>query len=188
MGNSYITHNARRLCGRKIEHPNSSGTGLLVYNSDTKKHTYLNAAQAMAGIIKEVVFPVNDNTNTYKYYRITRIGGSGAAQFSFRVPIDFIELVDLKCIFTPINVGALGSNKNIDLYSNYGKLEEAITQHSEADIVSVYDLGDAVDVWKSMDISHIFSELSAGDFCGFHWKNKFIGGAIQVHSIVLTYV
>ncbi len=131
-----------------------------------------------------VYFLPHTNSNEQQF-RTRSISGTGSWNFTFVIPPDFSSLVALNVIMSP-TAGAAGSGKDVDLTSSYGGIGEINNTHSETDTTSTYDFGSA-SVFKAIDVSSVFSSLSAGDICGLNWDNNGVGGAIDVYAIQLTY-
>ena len=114
------------------------------------------------------------------------IAGTGAHRFDFCVPDDFVSLVSIELIVA-YAVGAVGSGKDIDLYSDYGAVGQSTVQHSESDTTSTYTLS-GPDTWQAFDISGVFNSLSAGDHCGLLLDHKSIGGSAFYLGVKMVYL
>jgi hypothetical protein len=118
-------------------------------------------------------------------HRIRTIGASANFNLEFAVPNDFNALVSIEVIISPTGGGG-GSGKDLDLSSSYGNIGETTNFHSETDTTSTYDFGTAGE-FKAIDVSSVFSLLSANDICGLNWDNNSVGGTINIYAIKLIY-
>ena len=135
---------------------------------------------------KKEYFFLADYDANFLTYRVKSLGGSGTQRFTFAVPDDFVSLNYVKLIGS-ISAGAAGSGKNIDLSSNYGKDGENDNQHAETNTTITYDFTGLSGKKAGIDVSSVFSSLSAGDVCGLQIDHNAIGGTINYYSIELDY-
>lgn len=118
-------------------------------------------------------------------HRIRTVGASANFNFEFAIPSDFTTLVSIEVIMAP-TAGAAGAGKDVDLSSSYGNPGELTNFHSETDTASTYNFGTA-STFTAIDVSVVFSSLSANDICGLNWDNMGVGGTINIYSIKLVY-
>jgi len=118
-------------------------------------------------------------------HRVRTLSTNGSFNFEFAVPNDFGTLVSLEMIITP-SAGAAGAGKDVDLSSSYGNPGELANFHSETDNTTTYNFGVAA-TFAAIDISSVFSVLSANDICGLNWDNNAVGGSIDIYCIKLVY-
>lgn len=163
----------------------NSGVGLVLKSHATEGIILVNA-RPVSLKRKEYLFLVDYDTN-YLTYRVKSVGGSGTQRFTFAVPDDFVSLNYVKLIGS-ISAGAAGSDKNIDLSSNYGKSGENDNQHAETNTTILYDFTGLSGKIADVDVSSVFSSLSAGDICGLQIDHNAIGGTINYFSIELDYI
>ena len=136
---------------------------------------------------KTVFFPANLQSGTDQgSHRIVSQKKNEEITYGFSVPEDFGELVSLEMIGIP-SVGAAASGQNIDLFSDYGGIGEAITEHSEAEIATAYDFTGLSLKFATIDVSVVFVSLAAGDICGLTIDHQNIGGTIGYKGIKLVY-
>lgn len=159
-------------------------------NDSTVAGTYVsNALDTLKGALpptqKTVYISIEPNANLGNH-RVRSISGTGANNFEFFVPNDFSSLVSLDLICSPA-VGAAGPNKNIDLTSDYGTLTEIINIHTESDTTTLYDFTGLTNTFTTLDISTVFSNIAANDYCGINVDHNSIGGAINYYFIKITY-
>jgi len=135
---------------------------------------------------KCALFAIDTDTNLSGYgYRVQSIAATGAHNFGFCVPTDFVSLASLEMVVA-WESGAVGAAKDIDLYSDYGAEGEAINKNSESDTTSTYTLAGPL-TWEALDISSVFSAIAAGDKCGIKIDHKGIGGAGRYFAIKMVY-
>lgn len=120
-------------------------------------------------------------------YRTRNIGASGNFEFNFAIPDDFSSLVSIGLIGWSTSAGGAGAGKNVDLTSSYGGLGENFAQHSETDLTSTYDFGTEDDKFE-LDLSSVFSSLSATDTCTVNVSHDGVGGIITYIFIKLVYL
>lgn len=116
-------------------------------------------------------------------FRVRAQGNTGTFRYTFNVPPDFDSLVSLELIAIPQFTSVAS---NIDLFSDYGALGELFTTHSEADTTSTFPF--TLDTLTAVDISSVFSSLSAGDFCGMFFDHKAVGGTVDYLGIKMVYI
>ncbi len=150
----------------------------------TEKGTFAQIKTFVNAVSKSVFFAADYSANLFDY-RVRAIGGAGTFRFSFHIPSDFQSLNSLQLIGAP-TAGAAGAGKDIDLTSSYGAIGENAANHSESDLGTLYNTG-TTDVWFGIDLSVVFSTLSASDFCGVMADHNSIGGSINYVGIVLNY-
>lgn len=100
------------------------------------------------------------NTNLGDY-ALRNVADNQDTFFSFMAHFDLGSLVSLDLTVATQNAF---TDKVIKFYSDYGAIGESPTQHSESDVTHQYT-APAVK-WCALDISMVFSELSADDVCG----------------------
>lgn len=128
-----------------------------------------------------------DHDSNLGTHRVQNIGTAANFNLEFTTPPDFLSLISLDVIGVPNSAGAAGTGKDIDLNSNYGTLGEVYNQHSESDTTSTYDTG-TVDQFFALDLSSVFTNLSANDQCGVNINHNIIGGTISYFEIRLHYI
>lgn len=88
-------------------------------------------------------------------------GVSFSGNFSFAIPDDFGSIITIEAVVTATGADALAAD--IDLASDYAKIDEPTGTHSEVDTTSPDILQD---VWSRVDLAGVFTDLEAGDYCG----------------------
>jgi hypothetical protein len=108
---------------------------------------------------------INRGTGTWAqlgniaYYEL---GSTQFAKITGFIPWDFGTLVSIEVVCL---ISAADANTDIDLAADYGGDGEAYTTHSESDAASTYALAGG-SAYNDVDISSVFSALSAGDYFG----------------------
>lgn len=131
------------------------------------------------------LYPAETNAN-YNNYRIRSLGSNGSFRFNFVVPANFTTLASLQLVGAPIG-SAAGAGKDIDLFSNYANENESVIQHSESDTSILYDFTGNADQWVHIDISSVFSNLTALDKAGVFVNHMGIGGSINYIGVLIIY-
>jgi len=145
----------------------------------------LNVSGNLTGITKEVFYSVETSGNIGTF-RTRSVGATGNQNFNVVVPDDFVSLVSVEAIVIVSGAGAPGAGKDIDLNSNCGNVGEAYNANSESDTTSTYTIPAQNVVWE-MNVSSVFSGISAGDYCGINIDHNGIGGSIDYLGIKLRY-
>jgi len=145
----------------------------------------VNVSGNITGIIKEIFYPFETSGNTGNF-RTRSIGATGNFNLDVIIPDDFVSLVSIEAVGIVSGAGTPGTDKDIDLTSNCVGVAELYTSNSVSDTTSVYTISAQDTVWE-MDISSIFSSISAGDYCGVNIDHKSIGGSINYLGIKLRY-
>lgn len=133
----------------------------------------------------EVFYEV-DHDGNLSVYRVQNVAATGSWNFTWRVPFDFDKLVALHCIFIAGN-NAEGTGKDIDLESMYHHTGEVLNIHNEVDTTSTYTLP-GLGVGGLLDVSSVYSSLSADDECGLNVDHNSIGGSLHYIGIILRYL
>ena len=132
---------------------------------------------------KEKIFEIQNNSASMGCYSGLSISGSGVIRISFIVPFDFCTLLELKaCGITQLG----GSEKSIELYSQYGGVGEQYNATEEENLTETFDLGNAND-FVEIDVSSVFSNVIAGDRCGVRLEHQTIGGWIIYTHLRMKY-
>lgn len=144
--------------------------------------------QKSAGAAAKSAFYRAEANSNYNNYRTRSVGTGGNHRFTFDVPDDFATLVYLWLVGAPTG-GAAGAAKDIDLASNYGRINqgESVIFNQETDTASTYDFSGLADTWVGIDISGVFSSLVAGHSCGVLVDHNGIGGSIEYRGIRIGY-
>jgi len=119
-------------------------------------------------------------------FRVKNIAANAESRFTFRIPNDFFSLIKLVITGNP-TAGAAGAGKNIDLFSDYATIGEPFNQNSESDTTTTYDFTGNTDQFIEIDLSVVFSSISAGDRCGLLLDHNAIGGIIRYLEIEIVY-
>lgn len=123
-----------------------------------------------------------DASSNHGAYRGRSITSSGDHNFTFVVPAEFDALISIELYGIP---ESSFTSQDIDLDSNYGGLGENYQTHVEADHTGTYS--GVINSGFSLDLSSVFSALSAGDRCGVLVDHNVIGDTINYLMIVLNY-
>lgn len=131
----------------------------------------------------EMFFMGNGGGTPYGDYNTTQLwAGGGDEQFTFSIPSDFSSLVSLHAILIP---GATDGTWDIDLDSDYGAIGEQYDNHSQADNATTYAL--TLGQLYALDLSPVFTNIAAGDFCGVTITNNDGSDDLYVIGIRLIY-
>lgn len=178
-GNEVTASDARDHLDNLTKHReiNDSGIGVTDLWSADKIITQLNTKKS-----KEIFFKTDQDSN-YGNYRVQGLVGGGTQRFTFRIPSDFNSVTSLTLIFAPTNTIAGG--QTCDLDSDYGAVGENYAIHSES--VAGFPISGNANEWTELDISSVFTSLSAGDLAGFELDLNSIGTSINILGILLKY-
>lgn len=110
------------------------------------------------------------------------VSSSGAHQFTWFVPHDYTSTIAIEMIAIPDGTNATA---DIDLSSDYGAAGEAFNNHSETNTSITYNL--VLDNLTSMDVSSVYSSLSASDYCGIEMDHNGIGFSNMYIGLRLRY-
>lgn len=139
--------------------------------------------------IKEVFFEVETASTAYKTnFRVRAVGTSGNFSFNFKVPFDFVSLIEITAQMF-VESGAVGTGKNIDLSSNYCAIGEVYSTHGQSDTVSTYNLGSVADGLAEISLASVFNSpgIGAGDICGVNITHSALGGSVNYVGLRLKY-
>jgi hypothetical protein len=130
-----------------------------------------------------MIFP--DSNANYGNRRVRSIAATGAYRLNFYVPKDFLGSITVKVIGYPTS-GAGGTGKDIDIIGEYTTgVGLSATQYTFSDTTSTYDLG-SDDTRTEIDITSLFTNLTARSEGGFLWDNNGIGGPFNIVGIEIT--
>ncbi len=131
------------------------------------------------------IFNVEFDSNTGNY-RTQGVLGSGAHRFTFAIPKDFDILVSIHLVGI-CSSSVAGAGKSVDLYSNYAAIGEAYNTHEESDTTTVHDFTGMTDKFIEIELTDLFSSVSACDICGVQVDHQSIGGSIYYTNLSLEY-
>jgi len=129
-----------------------------------------------------------DYSGNRGYFRIRSVAGTGANRWNFHIPSNFHEAEYIRAVVILDSSGAIGSGKDIDIYSEYGGIGEAYDVNSEADTTSTYDFSSysLFDI-AYIDLLPILTNIEANDKVGIYIDHKGIGGSIEYIAIEMRY-
>lgn len=131
---------------------------------------------------KSVFFPAGGNVDQSGDHSGIQLMANGDDFVEFRVPSDFTTLVSIVAVEIPVNTNAAA---DIDLDSDYGSPGEDAQTHSESDASLTFSV--TANEITALDVSSVFSSLSAGDLCGLHISNNAVTGGALLLGITLEY-
>ena len=108
--------------------------------------------------------------------------GGNSDNITFSAPADFSSLVSLGAILIP---GGNDAAWDIDIASDYGAVGQAYNTHSQADAATTYNL--TLNQLYELDLSGIYTNLAAGDYCGLTITNNDGTDDIYVIGVRLVY-
>lgn len=144
------------------------------------------ASAGMSGQLKEIFYPAAPST-TANNYPVRRLSTSNNYSFIFSIPPDFGALDSLYIVAASAAAAASGPNKNIDLFSSYGKLGESVTANTASNTTSLYTIPAAGEFF-SIDISYLYPNIEANDFAGIRLVQNSVGGNVDYFGVVLRYL
>lgn len=130
----------------------------------------------------QAVFFEPDFSNATGRYRTRNIGGTGLWNFNFAVPFNFVSVVKLVLRGFP---DASFTNQSIWLDSNYHGVGENYQTHVETDHTGLFS--GTQNQTLEIDLTPVFTSISAGDICGVTVDHKTIGATIKYFHIELRY-
>jgi len=114
-------------------------------------------------------------------FRTAFLTTSANLYFTFWVPSDFGELVDVGIILIP---EATNASANVDLTSDYALSGEAFNTNSESDTSITYSW--VADDIEFLSIASVFSSLEANHYCGVLWDQT-TAGSNDILGVLLIY-
>lgn len=160
-------------------------TSLTTITSITDKRPKIAMKGSAVADAASVFIPV-DWSGNFGDLRTRSAATNGSIRLTFRVPGDFGSLDNFYVVGVP-GSGVPGAGKDIDLFSDYGAIGEAFNQHDESDTTITFDLTGTLDEYTRLDVSSVFSSLSAEDFGGVLVDHNAIGGSIDYLGIEIHY-
>lgn len=148
----------------------------------TAGYALLNAAtNGIQNNTKQVFLNATDYVANSGDYRVRSVGATGTFRFTFSIPFDYTTLISVELIGFP---GANGTTQSFTLNSDYGAIGEQYNVNSESNsITKTFTNGELM----ALDLSSVFSALSANDFCGVQVTHNSIGTSIDYIGILLKY-
>lgn len=142
--------------------------------------------KAAVGGARSILIPVEPNNNL-SGHRNRSISGTGAFIFEFTAPFEMVgNPTEVSFISSPAT-GAAGPGKDIDLTLTYGNQTELITANVVSNTTNTYDLG-AVNTFTKLNVTFLFTGVTAGDTCGLEVDHNGIGGANFYYNILFKYI
>lgn len=183
-GNTASASDTKDAVTKKHEHSNKTELDLV---TDGDHDVRIDNPHGVSEATKEVFFQADYGSNEGNF-RTRAVGSTANFNFNFKVPHDFSSIDSLVICGIIVGAGAIGSGRDIDLFSEYGGANEAYNNHAESDTTSLFDFSSNVqfDIIQ-IDISSVFTNLSAGDYCGINVDHNGIGGTIEYLGICLKY-
>lgn len=117
-------------------------------------------------------------------FRARSQGSSGAFRYTFPIPDDFTALIDVALIGIPNGVVTAGT---VSLSGSHGAPGEPHNTHAEADVIDPTLIFTGANNIAEMDVSSVFSNLSAGDWCGLLVDHNGVGTTINYIQVRLRY-
>lgn len=127
--------------------------------------------------------PAGNPNTSLGDHNVRAITGVGNHRFIFTIPHDFASLISLALIAR----SAVTLSADIDITSDYGKEGEDYNNHSEARDGGVTPTALTANQIERFDVSDVFSNIEAGDVCGFNWDNNSIGGNLFCWGVEIRY-
>jgi len=173
--------------------PDTPAVGKLLVYPKTDKGLYVKDSNgnerkintAFAGVNQSIFFKAKSDS-AYGNYDVVTISTNGLGYFTFIIPKDFNSVVNLKLVGIA-SAGAALINRDIDLSSNCAAAGELYNSSSESNTTILYDLSGKTDRVVELDVSSVFTTVSAGKFCGLKVTHNSIGGSIYYLGILLEY-
>ena len=110
-----------------------------------------------------------------------RVGNNSQAYVNFIVPPQIAKPIR---VFVTCVPRFTGTDKDIDLHSEYSADGEPEAQHAQDDVTSTYDF--TAGVQQTIEVTNVFSFLSAGDRAALELDHKIIGGSIDYRNLYLV--
>ncbi|MDX1372240.1 MAG: hypothetical protein R3321_07205 [Nitrososphaeraceae archaeon] len=132
--------------------------------------------------IKEIVFRP-ERVNNVGDYKVKKLGQGATEYFTFYVPQDFNELIQIDFVFVPDNT--IASGKTVSLDSDYAQVGQNAFTNSES--LSNVPITGVANIITLLEISGVYTQLTARNFCGFKLNLNNIGTTINSLGIRLRY-
>lgn len=166
----------------EIDTDTTNFDGALTSADDTVQKALDTLDDVVGGMrVRQWNYPAPDTNASYGDYRVLALGNNSSATMSFSIPDDFVSLISLEVVFIPS--GPVSGS--IDLQSDYGAIGELSTTHSESALA--VPITATTGIITAFNVAQIFTNLSAGDFCGLYWKNNAVGNTTNVVFIRIKY-
>jgi len=123
----------------------------------------------------------------YSLRRVRGVGAAGTQRFDFVIPKDFSGTLAIKLVGYPVS-GAGGAGKDIDISGEYTNSAGGnYQQYTFADTTATYNTG-TDDTRLELDITSLFTNLTAGTEGGIFVDHKSIGGTINYLGVLVESV
>jgi len=151
-------------------------------NSNVKRKLKISNLPSGSVPTKEIFYMAREYGSNEGNYRVRSVSSTASSRFTFKVPHDFNTLSSL--VFVAIPEADI-SNGDVDLYSDYASVGEDAQIHTESDLL--YTINATSNQITEFDISSVYTNLNANDYCGLQWDNNGIGTTLDVLGIRLKY-
>lgn len=160
-----------------------SNVTITTLNPGANETLQINATASGVGSQAKTVFysMANYDSSTGDFPSLTSGTGSTVKRIVFRIPTDFNTLTG---VYVIIITTASTTTQNFDLVSDYGQVNEAYTTHSES--ANTGALSWSTNTIIEVDVSSVFSSLSANDYCGLGITKK-VNETLNYIGLVLKY-
>lgn len=136
----------------------------------------------LTGIEKEIFFQAVPSDANLGDFRTQSVASGAIWRFNFYAPSDFSSLKSLEVILIPAGTNTAAP---VDLFYDCGSVGEAYNSNSGT-LSTTWNLSTANRI-HSMNVSGVFSDLGAGDFCGIQIDEGAFGFASNYLGIRLKY-
>jgi hypothetical protein len=157
----------------------------MAYNANPANTFMILNGEFMADLTRYVDMLVETNSKSVVTgYRVRSVNQNSDFDFNFVIPNDFVSLNSFLLVGWPTVVGL--ANATFDLTSNYGRIAEPLSNHSESLTTPPYDLSNP-GIKLGINIAPVFTQLLAGDSFGLNVLLNSVGTTMEFEYIHLSY-
>ena len=130
---------------------------------------------------KSIFFAVNGNDFVGSYATVV-VGSNAEIHLTFFAPLDVITLNSVKVMLIPQSTG---STLDIDITAEFAAEGELSTANTASDLVTTYNF--TADTVTSLDITSLFSGMTAGDYAGVLVDHNSIGQNVDYLGVLIEF-
>jgi len=168
----------------------SLGDKVIIEDSeDTWNKKSVQISNLIPPIYKSIFIPAQPDS-ALGNRRVQAVAGTGAYNFNFMFPLDFVEFGPSGGIFVVgfTQSGAPGTDRDIDLNVEYDNgPNTSRTYYTTGDATTLYDLTGTLNVQWLLPFHTLISDPGAGKTGGINVDHNAIGGTISYIGVLLIY-
>lgn len=137
--------------------------------------------------LKNKWFPV-EYTGNIGNYRVRSLASGGAARLLSGIAPANLTSVTAMYLYMIPSSGAALSNRDLNIFVDYAGIGEPYNINTASDVTSTFNLSGLANIVHRINISYLFTNLSANDVFGIQMSHGPIGGSIDYLGLLMEYI